>query len=64
MPANHGFRAHDGDGVQQRREGPGDGGHGEAVTDLEPRAWGGPLEDDDLLAEQRVRRDGPGARLL
>jgi hypothetical protein len=62
MPANHGFWAHDGDGGQQRWEDPGEGGHGPTVTDLEPRAWGGPLEDDDLLVEQRVLSNELGTR--
>jgi hypothetical protein len=29
---------------------------------LEPRAWGGPLEDDDLLAQQGILGEESGAR--
>jgi hypothetical protein len=48
--------------IQQRWEDLGDGGHDPTVTDLQPRALGGPFEDDDLLAEQRVLGNELGTR--
>ena len=60
MPANHGFGADDDDGVQQGWEDLGDGSHAPAVARHESRTRCTSLEDDDLLAEQRVLGDELG----
>jgi hypothetical protein len=62
MPANHGFRAHDGDGVQERGEDPADPGDGKAITRLEAGMRGSPPKDDELLAEKGVLGEQSGAR--
>jgi hypothetical protein len=61
MPANNGFGAHDGDGLQEPRKDPGDGGDAPPVARLEARPRCAPPKHDDLLAEQGIFRHEPGA---
>ena len=61
VPAEHGFRPHDGDCLHGGREQPGDGGDGESVAGLQSRVGLASLQNDDLLTKHGVLGDQPGA---
>jgi hypothetical protein len=62
VPSENRLSADDSDSSEERGEHFGHGRDGQPITGLESRAWGGPLEDDDLLAQQGILGEESGAR--
>jgi hypothetical protein len=61
VPSENRFWADDSDSSKERGEQVGHGRDGQPITGLEPRARGGPLEDDELLADKGILGEESGA---
>jgi hypothetical protein len=62
VPSQKRLWADDSDSSEERGKRLGHARDGEPITGLESRVWGGPLEDDDLLAKQGILAEESSAR--